>query len=134
MSRILEFFIFFVFTFSFIFMIIKTISMNYKIIQLKNYIVQIELDKKIIKDKLKIENNQDFIAFLEKSRHDAFLYIENVQSEINSFINDIGPYIEHFDKHNSPMDTHLNEGITKISLGYKKLKKLLPDNYGTIDT
>ena len=107
--------------------------MNYKIVQLKNYIIQIELDKKIIKDKLKIENNQDFIAFLEKSRHDAFLYIENVQSEINNFINDVGPYIENFDKYGETIWTPLNADMTKISLAYKKIKKLLPDNYGKID-
>jgi len=134
MKSILEFFIFFISASFFIFMIMKTISMNYKIIKLKNHIIQVELDKKIIKDKLKIENSQNFITFLEKSRQDAFLYIENVQSEINSFINDIEPYIKHFDEHGSPMDTYLNEGMIKISLGYKKLKKLLPEEYGKLDT
>jgi len=78
--------------------------------------------------------SEGFLKFISDSRQWAFDYIENVQLGINKFISDAGPSIEYWEKYGSVMDTPLDINMQKISISYKELKSLLPDDYGKIDT
>ena len=80
------------------------------------------------------EASEGFLKFISDSREWAFDYIENVQVGINKFISDAGPSIEYWEKYGSVMDTPLDIGMQKISISYKELKSLLPEDYGKIDT
>ena len=81
-----------------------------------------------------LEASEGFLKFISDSREWAFDYIENVQVGINKFISDAGPSIEYWEKYGSVMDTPLDIGMQKISISYKDLKSLLPEDYGKIDT
>jgi hypothetical protein len=78
--------------------------------------------------------SEGFLKFISDSREWAFEYIENVQVGINKFISDAGPAIEYWEKYGSVMDTPLDINMQKISISYKELKSLLPEDYGKIDT
>jgi hypothetical protein len=78
--------------------------------------------------------SEGFLKFLSDSRDWAFEYIENVQVGLNKFISDAGPSIEYWEKYGSVMDTPLDINMQKISISYKELKSLLPEDYGKIDT
>jgi hypothetical protein len=78
--------------------------------------------------------SEGFLKFISDSREWAFEYIENVQVGLSKFIIDAGPSIEYWEKYGSVMDTPLDINMQKISISYKELKSLLPEDYGKIDT
>jgi hypothetical protein len=80
--------------------------------------------------------NEDFLKFVSDSRDWAYQYIEEVQSGLKLFIDEVGPQIEYYDKYGSAVDGMISPhdfALKKISGAYKELKKLLPDDYGKID-
>jgi hypothetical protein len=96
------------------------------------FILQIqEEDNKTDKEK----SNEDFLKFVSDSRDLAYTYIEEFQSSLNKFITDIKPEIEYFDKYGLVASAHPHYySMKKISEAYKELQKLLPEDYGKIDT
>jgi len=79
--------------------------------------------------------NEDFLKFVSDSRDWAYTYIENVQASLDKFISDIEPEIMFFDQYGDLMSAQPNyNSMKKISVAYKELKKLLPEDYGKIDT
>jgi hypothetical protein len=90
------------------------------------------------KDQLKTEKeqfNEDFLKFISDSRDWAYTYIENVQASLNKFITDIEPEISYFKEYGDLSSMAPNYySMKKITEAYKELKKLLPEDYGKIDT
>lgn len=79
--------------------------------------------------------NEDFLKFVSDSRDWAYQYIEEVQESLNNFINDIEPEIAYFDEYGLVGDAYPHyHSMKKISASYKELKKILPEDYGKIDT
>ena len=79
--------------------------------------------------------NEAFLKFVSDSRDWAYQYIDDVQESLNKFIIDIEPEIVYFDEYGivGSAFPHYNS-MKKISGAYKELKKLLPEDYGKIDT
>lgn len=79
----------------------------------------------------KSDNNvhqESFIKFLSDSRDSAFDYIEEVQSKISDFVSEVDPLINYFDEYGDIMGMIPNyDGMKKMSIEFKKLKKLLPE-------
>ena len=103
---------------------------NYKIIRSKNilfekYFNSIEDNK--VKDEESI-HKENFIKFLSESRDWAYEYIENVQSELNKFVDNVDPLIAYFDKYGDTLSVERPDyaAMKQISKSYKDLKKLLP--------
>lgn len=71
---------------------------------------------------------EDFIKFISDSREWAFEYIENVQKELNKFVDAVDEDIKHFDEFGivASASPHY-ETLKNISEAYKELKILLPD-------
>lgn len=71
---------------------------------------------------------EDFIKFISDSREWAFEYIENVQKELNKFVDAVDKDIKHFDEFGivASASPHY-ETLKNISEAYKELKILLPD-------
>lgn len=79
--------------------------------------------------------NEDFLKFISDSRDWAYTYIDEVQASLNKFITDIEPEIEYFDEYGIVGSSYPHYySMKKISGAYKELKKLLPEDYGKIDT
>ena len=79
--------------------------------------------------------NEDFLKFISDSRDWAYTYIEDVQESLNKFITDIEPEITYFDEYGIVGSSFPHyHSMKKISVAYKELKKLLPEEYGKIDT
>ena len=95
-----------------------------KNIQVEQLVNQLEASKN--------ENNDDFLTFVSKSREMAFEYIEDVQVGILEFIDTVGPDIEYMDQYRPPII--LEDTAERLITGYKKLKSLIPDDYGRINT
>ena len=73
-------------------------------------------------------HKENFIKFLSDSRDWAYEYIEDVQKELESFIRDIEPEIMYFDEYGIVGDAYPHyHSMKKISVAYKNLKKLLPE-------
>jgi hypothetical protein len=78
--------------------------------------------------------NEDFLKFISDSRDWAYTYIEDVQESLNKFITDIEPEIAYFDEYGIVGSSFPHyHSMKKISVAYKELKKLLPEEYGKID-
>lgn len=74
-------------------------------------------------------HKENFIKFLSDSRDWAFEYIEDVQSGLDKFINDIEPEINYFDEYGVVGSAYPHYySMKKISESYKELKKLLPED------
>jgi hypothetical protein len=83
----------------------------------------------------KVKANEDFLKFISDSREWAYTYIDEVQSSLNKFITDIEPEIKYFDEFGIVGSAYPHYySMKKISEAYKELKKLLPEDYGKIDT
>jgi hypothetical protein len=73
-------------------------------------------------------HKENFIKFLSDSREWAFSYIEDVQVGLKSFIKEVEPAINHFNKFGIVTEgmPHYKD-MKKISEEFYKLKKLLPE-------
>jgi hypothetical protein len=83
----------------------------------------------------KDQSNEDFLKFISDSRDWAYAYIDEVQESLNKFIKDLEPEISYFDEFGIVGSAYPHYySMKKISEAYKELKKLLPEDYGKIDT
>lgn len=94
---------------------------------LEDYINTIKsLKEKEISDDL--IHKENFIRFLSDSREWAFEYIQNVQKGLIKFINDVEPDISYFEKYGEVGYAYPHyDSMKKISIAYKELKTLLPE-------
>jgi hypothetical protein len=78
----------------------------------------------------KLDNNvhqESFIKFLSDSRDSAFDYIEEVQSGISKFVEQVDPEISYFKEYGDIMAMAPNyNSMNKIATAYEDLVKLLP--------
>lgn len=82
---------------------------------------------------LKIEEDihkEDFIKFLSDSRDWAFTYIEQVQSGIKKFVEEVEPQIEYYNTYGIVIEGMVpphDFALKKISKEFQELKKFLPE-------
>lgn len=78
----------------------------------------------------KLDNDvhkESFIKFLSDSRDSAFEYIEEVQSGISKFVDQVDPEISYFNEYGDIMAMSPNyDSMKKIATAYEDLIKLLP--------
>ena len=80
------------------------------------------------------KSNEAFLKFVSDSRDWAYTYIEDVQASLDKFITDIEPEIIYFDEYGVVGSAYPHYySMKKISEAYKELKKILPDDYDTIE-
>ena len=74
-------------------------------------------------------HKENFVKFLSDSRDWAFEYIEEVQSGIKNFINEVDSHISHFDEFGDTISVERPDysAMAQISKSYKDLIKLLPE-------
>ena len=100
---------------------------------LKLLIMQESLNSESKTDKEQAD--EAFLKFVSDSRDWAYQYIDDAQESINKFITDIEPEIAYFDEYGIASSAYPHyHSMKKISGAYKELKKLLPEDYGKIDT
>lgn len=94
--------------------------------------------QQLIKEPNKTDKDQaseDFLKFISDSRDWAYQYIEEVQSGLKSFIDEVGPQIDYYDHYGAAVDGMVaphDFALKKISSEFKELKKLLPEDYDGI--
>ena len=115
------------------------------------YLVQIKKNRAILANTLKLlimqeslnsesktdkeQADEAFLKFVSDSRDWAYQYIDEAQVGLNKFITDIEPEIAYFDEYGVAGSAYPHyHSMKKISGAYKELKKLLPEDYGKIDT
>jgi hypothetical protein len=116
--------------------------LNAKLRALKNHIKKLSVAylkiENLMSSQTRLDNDahqESFIKFLSDSRDSAFDYIEEVQSGISDFVLQVDPLINYFDEYGDIMGMIPNyDGMKKMSVEFKKLKKLLPDQDGKINT
>jgi archaellum component FlaC len=100
-----------------------------KDLELKKFIDN-EIDNKLTSQDIQ---NENFVKFLSDSRDSAFEYIEDVQSTIKEFVDVVEPEMSYFDKYGIVGSAYPHyDSMKKISESYKKLKTVLPEDYGKI--
>jgi hypothetical protein len=140
-----DFIAFVIFILVFFFLVYKNIKLRLKISSVTLELIKAHLEKTIISDKFielqevnknKSSLDQDaFLKFISDSRDWAYQYIEDVQSSLNKFVSDVEPDILYFDTYGDLMSAEPNyNSMKKISIAYKELKNILPEEYGRIDT
>jgi len=134
MSDVFSLIAFCVFMFAFVGSIFNLIKMRNQNIKLKLQIIDLIQRNEILKTSLNskddkdIEKTEGFLNFVTQSRDWAFEYIENVQSGLKKFVNDIEPEIEYFKEYGDITSMQPNYySIKKIAEAYEELKKLLPE-------
>ena len=101
-------------------------------------IIQLELDRQILVEKLademqktnlmSMESNNDFIKFLSASRDAAFGYIEDVQGALNSFIIKMDKQMEYYKTYGQVIETPHTPILEEVSKLYNDLKKVMPES------
>jgi hypothetical protein len=98
----------------------------------KLFISHESLQDFITKNNVEFKNDSDihkenFIKFLSDSRDWAYQYIEDVQSGLKKFADDIKPEIDYFKEYGDMNSMQPNYySLKKISEAYDELIKLLP--------
>lgn len=75
-------------------------------------------------------HRENFIKFLSESRDWAFKYIEDVQTVIKKFIDEVQPQLDHYNKYGIVVEGMVpphDFALKKISKEIDDLKKLLPE-------
>lgn len=75
-------------------------------------------------------DRENFIKFLSDSREWAFGYIEEVQSGLKKFIDEVQPQIDYYNKYGIVVEGMIpphDFALKKISKEIEELKKLLPE-------
>lgn len=121
---------------SLLFISLTALSIMYaKVKALRNHVKKLALAyskiESLMSSKSKLDDDahkESFIKFLSDSRDSAFEYIEEVQSGISDFVSEVDPLINYFDEYGDIMGMIPNyDGMKKMSIEFKKLKKLLPE-------
>jgi hypothetical protein len=139
----IEIIVFSIFILCFLFLVFDNVRVKIKNKSINQAMINIAIDTSIITQRLKqelelkendiSEHTEGFLKFVSQSRDWAFEYIEEVQSGIKEFIDDIEPEIEYFDEYGLVASAYPHYySMKKISQSYKKLKTLLPEDYGKI--
>ena len=80
-------------------------------------------------EKHNLENSDGFVKFLSDSRDAAFNYIENVQDVLSKFDKHMTKIIKWNETYGSTLGSNPHsDKIKEISMAYKQLKDLLPEN------
>ena len=78
---------------------------------------------------LELSESDGFIKFISQSRDWAFEYIEEVQSALAEFDNDITPALDWYKSFGMVLGESAHTDVLKrISEAYDKLKSVLPEN------
>lgn len=118
----------------FVFFFVSNAKLKMNNRKLKTMIIQLEIDKKAIADKLStldignVAHEEGFVRFLTMSRDWAYTYIEDVQSAIKQFKDTAGPQIDHYKKYGDVMWTPLHDQFQKVTEAYDNLIKVLPED------
>ena len=108
-----------------------------KLARLTQECAKLFIDNKTLEEFISVNNvefkndsdihKENFIKFLSDSRDWAFVYIEEVQSGLTKFVNDVEPEINYFKEYGDIMAMQPNyNSLTKITQAYEELVKLLP--------
>jgi hypothetical protein len=107
----------------------NNVSKQYKKIFVEMMVLEKLIDN-IEESKIKTDESvhkENFIKFLSDSRDWAYKYIEDVQSGLSNFINEIEPEINYFNEYGDVGSMSPNYySMKKIVAEYKKLKTFLP--------
>lgn len=126
---IYEFMLYALLSIVFISFVISTIVLKKKNTNLTASIITILLENaknsKESDDK-NLNTNDGFVKFLSDSRDWAFAYIEEVQSILNKFVDEVGPEIEYYRTFGQAVESPHTETLDKISRAYTELEKVLP--------
>jgi hypothetical protein len=117
--------------FIYLYVVQKRINISILANTLKTLLAQEIQHKENKTDKEKA--NEDFLKFVSDSRDLAYEYIESVQAGLQKFIDEVEPQIEYYDKYGPAVEGMVSPhdfALKKISSEFKKLKKLLPEDYG----
>lgn len=134
----LKFIIFSIVSIAFFSLMLNNITLRFSNMKLNEELLKsfinynIVLEKKVSQESEKIEQSDGFLKFVSDSRDWAYAYIESVQEEINDFITIVGPDIEYLESYKPPIISE--EATDRLVIGYKKIKALIPEDYGKIDT
>jgi hypothetical protein len=117
-------------TILFSFLLIQNISVKFKLKNIKAKILQEQIDKVVLYDKLEElmgqndisgQSNDGFLKFVSQSRDWAFGYIEEAQKAIEEFQLVATPIL-----YNNSEES----GIKDLIVAYEKLLEMLPENSG----
>jgi hypothetical protein len=123
-------------------LVFKNVQLRLKLSSTTVELLKAHIDKTIISEKLLEINNKKeidpsseaFLKFVSDSRDWAYQYIDEVQSGLNKFIDDIEPEIAYFDEYGVVGSAYPHYySMKKISSSYKELKKLLPEDTNNIE-
>ncbi len=126
-----ELIIFVIFFLMFMSSLMYNVILTLKIQKLIKSLFQVNLDYFIVADQLKKASkadNEGFVEFLNKSRDDAFKYIEDVQLALNIFKEEVGPIINYHEQFGDVIYHPMGEQLNTVALAYRKLMLMLPND------
>lgn len=84
-----------------------------------------ELAKELFR--LRETNNESYIKFITDSRDWAFQYIEEVQTGLKKFADEIEPQLNYFNTYGRAVPSHNDIALDQITKSFSELKTLLPE-------
>jgi hypothetical protein len=121
-------------------MSVAYLTLFYRFVKIKNQYETMFIDLVVLNQTIdeleesKIQSDEsvhkeNFIKFISDSRDWAFSYIEDVQLALNDFKTKVEPQIKYFEKYGEVgAETPDKEALRKISVSYKELMKVLPED------
>jgi hypothetical protein len=114
----------------------QTIKMRISNIELAQRLAQSSIDKDMLTIELdrayedkKLVESQEFMLFLNKTRDDAFEYIENVQQELERFDKTISPILDYHQTYGTVLGETVDwKNMESVNKAYKRLKKIMPES------
>jgi hypothetical protein len=84
-----------------------------------------DLTKELLK--LRETSNESYVKFITDSRDWAFQYIEEVQTGLKKFADEIEPQLNYFNTYGRTVPSHNDIALDVITKSFSELKTLLPE-------
>jgi predicted unusual protein kinase regulating ubiquinone biosynthesis (AarF/ABC1/UbiB family) len=110
---------------------IKNKKVAYKMIQeaLDKAIIIEKMTEQLSENKIaSVEQSDGFLKFISESRDWAFQYIEEVQSALKKFDDEVSPKLEYIKTYGTAVPHPLSEVIKHIDDSYSELKRIMPND------
>lgn len=114
----------------------QSLKMRVDNLELAQRLAQASIDKDMLTLELdrayedkKLVESQEFMLFLNKTRDDAFEYIDNVQESLLKFKKKVEPILSYHSTYGTVLGETVDwKNMEQVAKAYEQLKKIMPED------
>ncbi len=126
---IVDYLIYLIISATILYLLFKNIRLKKTLESVTIDLLQANIDRAIIENSSVVINDDNFVTYLSKSREEAYTYIEELQSGVKSFVDNVSDIVNYYNQYGAaslgifpPYDSAMKTFSDEV----KKLENFLP--------